>query len=258
MVHRYALPGLGTLLLSGCSVYTPMLGVAPEIRAKGQLEATAAWSLTNRLDVGATYSPVRHLLVRAAASTKGPLSASDSTRKYAQVNQYELAVGTYWPLGQRVLVGGLVAFGHSHARARYVNDDDDGYAMDPQSPTNFVQHQFEARYSKYSAEAYGRWQATPMLGLGLSYRVVQVRLTDVTDAGVPVQAAPILRYESMLFCRLRPAGRAAAVQLQGAIGWSSVFGPITGDDFDPARQFRLNRSYLSLGVAFDPHVLWRK
>jgi hypothetical protein len=94
MVYRYALLGLGALLLSGCSVYTPMLGAAPEIRDKGELEATAAWSLTDRLDVGATYSPVRHVLVRAAASTKGPLSASDSARKYAQVNQYELGVGT--------------------------------------------------------------------------------------------------------------------------------------------------------------------
>jgi hypothetical protein len=235
-----------------------MLGAAPEIRAKDELEATAAWSLTNRLDVGATYSPMRHLLVRAAASTKGPLSASDSTRKYAQVNQYALAVGTYWPLGQRVLVGGLAAFGQTHAQARYVNDDEDGYAMDPQLPTNFVQHQFDAVYNKYSAETFGRWQATPVLSLGLSYRVVQVRLTDVTDMGVPVRAAPILRYESMLFCRLRPAGKVGAMQLQGAIGWSSVFGAITGDDFDPARQFRLNRSHVSVGVAFYPHVLWRK
>jgi hypothetical protein len=72
MAHRYALLGLGALLLGGCSVYTPMLGAAPEIRGKGELEATAAWSFTNRLDVSATYSPLPHLLVRAAASTKGP------------------------------------------------------------------------------------------------------------------------------------------------------------------------------------------
>jgi hypothetical protein len=157
-----------------------------------------------------------------------------------------------------LLVGGLATFGQVHARARYANDDDNGYAMDPRPPTNFVQHQFEANYNKYSAETYGRWQATPVLSLGMSYRVVQVRLTDVTDFGVSVRAAPILRYESMLFCRLRPSGEAGAMQLQGAIGWSSVFGSITGDDFDPARQFRLNRSHVSVGVSFYPHVLWQK
>jgi hypothetical protein len=71
MKYSYAVLSLGSWLLGGCSVYTPMLGAAPGLKAKGELEATAAWSLTNRLDVGATYSPVRHLLVRAAAITKG-------------------------------------------------------------------------------------------------------------------------------------------------------------------------------------------
>jgi hypothetical protein len=258
MSYRYVLSGIGTLLLNGCSVYVPMQGAAPDIRGKGELEVAGSWSLTNRLEAGATYSPARHVLVRAATSLKPALRATDGTGKYAQVNQYQLAAGTYWPLGRRGLVGGLVAFGQTHAKARYVNDDEDGYTIYPQAPTNFVQHQFDAIYSKYSGEAYGSWQLSPRLSLGLSYRVVQVRLTDVTDAGVPVRASPILRYESMLFCRLRPLGQAGAVQVQAASGWSSVFGSITGDGFDPARQFRLNRSYLSLGLAFYPHVLWQK
>lgn len=258
MIHRYAILGLGALLLGGCSVYTPMLGAAPEIRAKGELEATAAWSLSNRFDVGATYSPVPHLLVRAAASTKGAdrsRVANDSS-SYSQVNQYELAVGTYWPLGEHWLVGGLAGFGQAHAEARYT---DDGtvrlFSFRDPAP-----HLFDAIYGKYSAEAYATWQPTPTLSLGVSYRVVQVRLTDATDFGVPVQAAPILRSEPMFFLRVRP-GRSELFQLQLATGGSTTFGynELTADDrTDPARQFKLGRSYLSVGVAFYPHVLWQK
>ncbi|RZK44984.1 MAG: hypothetical protein EOO59_21445, partial [Hymenobacter sp.] len=204
------LSGVALLALAGCSVYVPMQGAAPAIRAQGELEVAGSWSLTNRVELAATYSPAPHVLVRAATSLKPALGARGDGHKYAQVNQYALAAGTYWPLGRRGLVGGLLAFGQTHAKADYTNDDDDGYGMDRQPPTNFVPHQFDAIYAKYSGEAYGSWQASPYVGLGLSYRVVQVRLTDVTDYGVPVRSAPILRYESMVYCRLRPAGPAGA------------------------------------------------
>jgi hypothetical protein len=261
MIRRCAVAGLGALLLGGCSVYVPMQGAAPAIRAKGELELAGSWSLTNRLEAGTAYSPAPHVLVRAAASSKPALGASDGNVKYSRITQYELAAGTYWPLGQRGLVGGLVAFGRAHASAHYTNDDEDGYAMDPQLPANIVPHQFDAIYSKYAGEAYSTWQASPRLSAGLACRVVQLRLTDVTDYGVPVRSAPILRYESMLFCRLRPAGQSGAVQLQAAAGWSSAFGydqRRTDDDFDSARQFKLNRSYVSVGVTFYPHVLWQR
>lgn len=258
MKYRYAISSLGALLLGGCSVYTPMLGAAPDIKAKGELEATAAWSLTNRFDVGATYSPVRHLLVRAAASTKGAdhSAAPDDSSSYGQVNQYELAVGTYWPLGQHWLVGGLAGFGQAHAEARYT---DDGTVrlfsfVDP------TRHQFDASYRKYSGEAYATYQPNLTLSLGLAYRVVQVRLTDVTDLGVPVQSAPILRSEPMFFVRVRP-GRSEQWQLQAAVGTSTTFGydeRTAADRADPARQFKLSRGYLSVGAAFYPHVLWQK
>ncbi|HET9504720.1 MAG TPA: hypothetical protein VFO93_14350 [Hymenobacter sp.] len=259
MIQRYALLWLGALLLGGCSVYTPMLGAAPDIKAKGELEATAAWSLTNRLDVGATYSPVRHLLVRAAASTKGGghSAAPNDSSSYSQTAQYELAVGTYWPLGQHWLVGGLAGFGQAHAQARY---DDDGNAR-LFSFRNPTQHQFDARYHKYSAEVYAGYQPSARVSLGLAYRVVQVRLTDVTDLGVPVQAGPVLRGEPMLFVRLGPPAGPRPWQMQLAVGSSSTFGyneRPAADRADPARQFKLGRGYLSVGVAFYPHVLWRK
>ena len=104
--------------------------------------------------------------------------------------------------------------------------------------------------------------AYPLVSLGLSYRLVQLRLTDVTDFGVPVRAAPILRAEPMLYFRLRPAADdQGVVQFQVAVGTSSTLGyyaQTANDRDDPARQFKLGRGYVSVGFAIYPHVWWRK
>ena len=31
-----------------------------------------------------------------------------------------------------------------------------------------------------------------------------------------------------------------------------------GDHYDPAQRFKTTRSYVSVGVAFFPHLLWQK
>jgi len=230
-----------------------MQAAAPDIRGKGEMEVAANWSLTNRVDVGATYSPVRHLLVRAAASLKGSAPLYSDSSNYLQNKQYELALGTYWPLGERWLVGGLAGFGQAHSRARY---QEDGFSLLLQS----VQHQFDARYNKYLGEAYLSCKVGSLASLGISYRLVQLRLTDVTDQGVGVQASPIWRHEPMFFFRLRP-GEDSAVQFHAAFGTSSTlrYNQRTANDrYDPARQFRTARSYVSVGVAVYPHLLWQK
>jgi hypothetical protein len=261
MVHRYAKIGVSTLLLgiSGCSVYVPMQGAAPEIRAKGEVELTGSWALSNRVDFGATYSPVPHLLVRAATSFKGsrlgPGPGQDSA-SYARNNQYELAVGTYWPLGAHWLVGGLAGFGRAQAQARYI--DDGATLLTFREP---IRHQLDGTYSKYSGEAYALYQPSPLVSFGLAYRVVQLRLTDITDLGAPVSSAPILRQEPMLVFRLRPEFAQRSLQFQVALGASNTFGynpRAANDETDPARQFKLGRSYTSVGVAFYPHLLGQK
>ena len=83
MIQHYSLSWLGAVLLSGCSVYVPMQGAAPEIRGKGELEAIGSWSLTNRFELGATCSPLPRLLVRAAASSKSSRPAATDTTDYA-------------------------------------------------------------------------------------------------------------------------------------------------------------------------------
>ncbi|RZL14611.1 MAG: hypothetical protein EOO62_04965 [Hymenobacter sp.] len=258
MSYRYAKSCLSAslLALSSCAVYVPMQAAAPEIRAKGELEATGSWSLTNRLDFGATYSPVPHLLVRAAASFKGSVPPQPDSASYAKNNQYELALGTYWPLGPHWLVGGLAGFGWAHAQARYV--DDGATLLTFREP---IRHQLEGNYSKYTGEVYATYQPSPLVSFGLAYRVVQLRLTDVTDLGVPVAKGPILRQEPMLFFHLRPDFAQRSLQFQLALGVSNTFGynPRTiNDENDPARQFKLGRSYTSVGVAIYPQLLRQK
>jgi hypothetical protein len=248
------LVGLSSLL-GGCTVYVPMQGAAPAIRAKGEVEVTGSWALTNRVDASATYSPASHLLVRAATSAKGGRpNLADSN--YLQNNQYELGLGTYWPLGEQWLVGGLASFGQAHSQARYI--DDGGIKLF--NGVQAVEHQFDAIYAKYSGEAYVSYQPSEVVSLGFSYRLVQLRLTDVTDVSVPVAAAPILRSEPMFFVRLRPALSQGVLQLQVAVGGSGAFRyqlpEVAGQD-DPARQFTLSRSYVSVGLACYPHLLWR-
>lgn len=257
MSYRYAKSYLSALLLalSSCAVYVPMQAAAPEIRAKGELEATGSWSLTNRLDFGVTYSPVPHLLVRAAASFKGSVPPQPDSASYAKNNQYELALGTYWPLDPHWLVGGLAGFGRAHAQARYVDDGATLFTFcEP------IRHRLEGNYSKYAGEVYATYQPSPLVSFGLAYQVVQLRLTDITDLGAPVVAAPIWRQEPMLFFRLRPKVAQRSLQFQLALGASTTFGynpSQANDETNPVRQFKLGRSYTAVGVAFYPHLLGR-
>lgn len=66
-------------LFGSCTAYVPMLGAAPEIRAKSELEVSGGYSLTNRVDLAAAYSPAPHLLPHAATSLKG--GRADSRQK---------------------------------------------------------------------------------------------------------------------------------------------------------------------------------
>ncbi|RZK53766.1 MAG: hypothetical protein EOO59_12115 [Hymenobacter sp.] len=153
--------------------------------------------------------------------------------------------------------GGLLGFGQAHTEARYEHD----YPLFSSPYLQRKNFQFDARYLKYSGEAFVTWQLGRATSLGLAYRLVQLRLNDVTDQGTPVMAAPILRHEPMLYFRLRPPQANGLVQFQVAMGLSSTAGfndRLPYDHDDPVAQFQVARSYVSLGLAFYPHVLWQR
>jgi hypothetical protein len=241
------------LLLSGCAVYMPIQCAAPQIKDKNEVELTGSTYLNGRYEAAATYSPVRHLLVRAAYSSL-PRGSNDST--YYRGHQYEVAAGTYWPLGSQWLLGGLAGFGQAHSEARYLNDG--GLLFFGQS----TQHIFDANYNKLFGEVYGSLQASNTVSFGAAYRVTQVKFTSLTDVGVPLDLRSMTRSEPMFFFRVRPGSGETdtrPVQLQFTLGTSATFGyQNTAGSSSNNYQIQKPRGYITLGVSLFPHCLLRQ
>ncbi|MFC6225960.1 hypothetical protein ACFP2F_22130 [Hymenobacter artigasi] len=243
-----------SLFLTSCVVYMPMQCAAPQITDKNQGELTLSTYLNGRADVAATYSPVRHLLVRAAYSNLRDKSR-DST--YYRGHQYDLAVGTYWQPGTQWLVGALGGIGQAQSTAAYSKG---GFLFG--YPTKY---EFDARYNKVFGEAYGILQASDALSFGAAYRVTQVNFTHLTNLGSPVDLSSMTRSEPMVFMRVRLGTGPAEnrpVQLQAGWGTSSTFGYNEKDPnltYDPGvRDLKQNRGYATIGITVFPHFLFRK
>ena len=242
-------------LLAGCAVYMPIQGAAPQITDRHQAEITGSTYLNGRCEVAGAYSPVRHLLVRAAYSNLP--DRTDST--YYRGQQYELAAGTYWPLGAQWLLGGLGGFGQAQSEARYKGSG----GLISIGPNRPIQHVFDAHYNKFFGEVYGILQASETISLGAAYRITRVNFTSLTDAGAPVNLSSMVRSEPMLFFRVRLGSGPAAtrpIQLQAAWGTSTSLG------YDPSLtapssadyQLQQPRGYTTIGISLFPHCLLRK
>ena len=248
----FSLAGGLAQLFGGCAVYMPIQGAAPQITDQKQAELTASSYLNGRFEVAGAYSPVRHLLVRAAYSKLSDKTTAQDSTLY-RGNQYELGAGAYFPLGPNWLVGGLGGFGQAHSEAVYWAG---GSLLGFGRP---VRYEYNARYNKVFGEFYGIFQASNAISLGAAYRITQVNFTVLTDAGRPVDFAEMARSEPVVFMRVRlgsgpAATRPAHVQL--AWGGSATFG------YDPkvaplssSGQLRQTRNYLTLGVSLFPHCL---
>jgi hypothetical protein len=242
-------------LLTSCVVYMPMQCAAPQITDKKQGEITASSYLNGRFDLAGTYSPVRHLLVRAAYSNLRDDTKKDTT--YYRGHQYDLGVGTYWRLGDQWLVGGLGGFGQAQSAAAF---SDGGFIFG--RPTR---HLYDARYNKVFGEAYGTFQFNEAVSFGAAYRITQVDFTTLTDQGTPVDLSHMTRSEPMLYMRFRLGNGPAEnrpVQLQVAWGTSSTFGynaNATNTTYAPGvRDLKQGRGYTTIGITVFPHCLLRK
>ena len=126
------------VVLTGCTIYTPLQPPAPDIRAKGQLEATGGMRLSMHAEGAATYSPLNHLMLRVAGGCT-PLPAGTQGSRFATA-QLEGGLGTYWPLGQRWLVGGFAGSGLGRSRLQFP------YSVDLEN--------YRARIRRHYGEAY--------------------------------------------------------------------------------------------------------
>jgi hypothetical protein len=230
--------------LGSCAVYKPMQCAAPAIYDKGQVELAGSAYFNKRLNGAINYSPVRHMLLRAAID--GKADADDST--YTRSGQYELAAGTYWPLGEQVVLGGLLGGGQARSQVRYR----------PIETSSAVQYEYDARYNKLFAEVYGTWQIAPVLQLGAAYRLTRVGFVSLTNLGQPLGLASMLRGEPMVFVRstfgLRPGGERLAYAQLG-LGGSALLG--ASQQVGPVGNLLESNSYFTIGLGFFPSALWR-
>lgn len=245
---------LAILLLPGCVVYMPMQCAAPQITAKNQSEVTVSSYLNGRFDIAGTYSPLRHLLVRA---TYSGLSA-DTVRKneYYCGEQYDLGVGTYWYLGDKWLVGALGGFGRAQTQTAYTSG---GFL------SRVTQSRFDLHYHKQFGEIYGIFQSSNFFSAGAACRVTSLNFSDLTYNKNPVELSNMTRIEPMGFVRFR-VGKGPfenrAVQFQVAMGSSNTAGYNQNDRSvilpDGVYALKQSRYYTTIGVTLFPHCLFRK
>lgn len=233
--------------LGGCAVYKPMQCAAPAIYDKSQVEVAGSIYFNKRLNGAVNYSPVRHLLVRAAID--GKADADDST--YTRSGQYELAVGTYWPAGEQIILGALVGGGRAQSQVRYRTIE-----------TRYsAQYEYAAHYNKLFGEAYGTWQIGPAMQLGAAYRLTQVSFTSLTNLGQPLSITSMLRGEPMVFLRstfgFRPGGERLAY-VQAGIGGSALLRAWPGPANGPESNLLESNTYFTLGLGIFPSMLWHR
>ncbi len=252
LVLSYALG----MLLPSCVVYMPMQCAAPQITDKNQVEITGSTFLNGRFDIASTYSPVKHLLVRAAYSAVS--NDTTGTEDYSCGKQYDLGLGTYWRVGDKWLVGALGGFGTAQSQVAYTSS---GFL------SRVSQSKYDLHYNKRFGEIYGTFQANNLFSTGAAFRVTQANFTRLTFDYQPVELTSMTRIEPMGFVRLR-VGKGSfeerPVQFQVAMGTSSTAGfnerDVNSYGHLPEGVYALKRDryYTTISVTLFPHCLFRK
>ncbi|WP_139924491.1 hypothetical protein [Hymenobacter sp. DG01] len=130
-----------SVLLSGCSVYTPTIPSTPLVQ-KGEVEVYGGVrGLMSSAEVGAAWSPVNHVMLTTEAAVR-LVNADDSSPN--QNRQLNLGLGVYQRFNGTVplhaaLVGGV---------GRAASDVRNGEVSSP----GFTRYQ--ATYSRYYAQGY--------------------------------------------------------------------------------------------------------
>lgn len=232
-----------TGLLASCSVYAPLQTSAPLVHDKGEAEVAGSAYLSGRLEGSVAYSPLKHVLVRAAGGFRP--SSADST--YFRIRQFEAGVGSYRYLREQWLVGGMVGYGQGSSARRW-RDGFEAIWRD-----SVLANEFKARFHKLFAEAYVANDAG-WTTFGAACRLSQVRFADLTNRGQPVPLRRMTRLEPMLFVRIGGQGRLP--WLQGQIATSLSIAPdgrycSPNDDIRATKEGRL---YTTVGVVIYPHL----
>lgn len=224
-----------------------MLPVAPQIRDKGQIEVQGTTFLNGRWEGGATYSPLRHVLVRAAGDWKN--DSQDTS--YFRIRQFELAAGSYWQPSEQWLLSGLAGYGRARSARGYYEPgffSRSGELVDLRSRYHKVFGEVAATYRPESG-----W-----IALGAAYRLSRVNFEHLSYNGAPSTLNHMLRSEPMLFVRFGGAEEPLRwLHVQTSWGVTSVPGyrPSSGvpEPYEYAR-IKESRGFIAVSLILLPHL----
>ncbi|NVO83710.1 hypothetical protein [Hymenobacter terrestris] len=249
--QKKALVGLISGSLTGCSLYVPMLPAAPQIRDKGQMEIHGTSFLNRRWEAGATYSPAKYVLVRAAGGIRTSPNQDVDSARYERSRQYEIGAGGYFPVGQNGLVSGLIGFGQAKSAIGYWDDG----LFRPRF-YNEYQMRYNRPFGELAASYYLPGNRSGFT-LGIVYRLNSLDFSKLTYNGQPVALRRLTRQEAMVFCRFGRQEGGAVPWLRGqlAIGGSGSF----RQPFDPSlppSEFKVREEvpFMALTMVILPHL----
>ncbi len=248
---RTALLGLPVSLLASCSVYAPLQPATPLLHAKGEAEVTASAYLSGRLEGSAAYSPLKHVVVRAAGGLT-TTSQTDSSR--LRNRQFELSLGTYRQLGaSEWLVGGSGGYGRGEGRRSFQSGGFEVFS------DTAVYRRYAARYHTLFADVFLAHEG-PWSTWGVAYRLSQVRFGSLTDNGQTVPLRRMTRNEPMVFVRLgsrQGIMRWGQLQLATSLSWSADYteSSLRAPQLADIKESRL---FTSVGLVIYPHRFGRR
>lgn len=252
---KYLLLILAALGLGSCTVYAPMQCAAPNIRDRGEVEVAATLNANFRAEGAITYSPVKHVLVRAAGGFRNGFPNDNNTdTTFFRIRQYEVAAGGYWCPQPHLVMGILGGYGQAHNRRGFVSSNS---LFGPDIPIDERWRIYDAHYHSIFGEGFAVFQGR-ILGGGGALRITDVQFDELTNRGIPVGPGSMLRAEPMGFIRFNPTSSANSfLQFQVTCGasWTSDNGRQGDVHVENIREGNLK---VAVSLLFYPHQLWRK
>ncbi|QNH61628.1 hypothetical protein [Hymenobacter sediminicola] len=234
----------GVAFLSSCVAYSPMQPAISTIRKAGEVELTTSLQHSIRLEAGAVYSPISHLLL----SGTGAVRPRGQTVEPLGTLQGEVGLGTYWALGPQWQINGLMGYG------RAVSNQN---SLDVLGSNTLYRAHYHKLYGQVSGVCYSTES-----NAGFVYRLSQVRF-DALDYFYPAEAGAIpisrlLYHEALWFYRHKLGQQTMRWHWQIAGGFSVPQGrrqkePEYGPDKWAIYEANRNLSgvpMLSMGIVF--------
>jgi len=228
---------------------------APNIRDRGEVEVAATLNANFRAEGAVTYSPVKHVLVRAAGGFRnGFPDDTDLDTTFFRVRQFEAAAGGYYCPTERLVLGGLGGYGRAHNQRGFIESN--SLLGTPLSSAERWR-MYDARYHTLFGELFGVFQGR-IVGGGGALRISGVQFDELTNRGEPVELSSMLRIEPMGFVRFDPTtkvGHFLQLQVSAGTSWTSDNGP-QGDAY--AENVREGNLKVAATLLLYPHRLWQK